>query len=106
MTKIDCLVCHDTTGTYKKVPTGAGMPDPKVDLVAVAGYYMEKYRRQERFSPQELARELAELSAWACQSIEEPFELAVAQGYLERLRDGSYTMTYKGQNYVRNGLTI
>jgi hypothetical protein len=36
MTKIDCLVCHDTTGTYKKTPTGAGMPDPKVDLVAVA----------------------------------------------------------------------
>ena len=36
MTKIDCLVCHDTTGTYKKIPTGAGMPDPKVDLVKVA----------------------------------------------------------------------
>ena len=36
MTKIDCLVCHDTTGTYKKVPTGAGMPDPDVDLVNVA----------------------------------------------------------------------
>jgi octaheme c-type cytochrome (tetrathionate reductase family) len=36
MSKIDCLVCHDTTGTYKKVPTGAGMPDPEVDLVAVA----------------------------------------------------------------------
>jgi octaheme c-type cytochrome (tetrathionate reductase family) len=35
-TKIDCLVCHDTTGTYKKTPTAAGMPDPKVDLVAVA----------------------------------------------------------------------
>jgi hypothetical protein len=34
MTKIDCLVCHDTTGTYKKTPTAAGMPDPKVDLVA------------------------------------------------------------------------
>ena len=33
---IDCLVCHDTTGTYKKVPTGAGMPDSKVDLVNVA----------------------------------------------------------------------
>jgi cytochrome c peroxidase len=29
MTKIDCLVCHDTTGTYKKIPTAAGMPDPK-----------------------------------------------------------------------------
>ncbi len=35
-TKIDCLVCHDTTGTYKKTPTGAGMPDPTVDLVKVA----------------------------------------------------------------------
>jgi octaheme c-type cytochrome (tetrathionate reductase family) len=23
---IDCLVCHDTTGTYKKFPTAAGMP--------------------------------------------------------------------------------
>ncbi len=23
---IDCLVCHDTTGTYKKFPPGAGMP--------------------------------------------------------------------------------
>lgn len=33
---IDCLVCHDTTGTYKKTPTGAGAPDPGVDLVLVA----------------------------------------------------------------------
>lgn len=33
---IDCLICHDGTGTYKKVPTGAGMPDPSVDLVKVA----------------------------------------------------------------------
>lgn len=47
---IDCLVCHDTTGTYKKLPTGAGHPAYKdmefppgsgktikaVDLVKVA----------------------------------------------------------------------
>jgi len=33
---IDCLICHDKTGTYKKTPTGAGMPDPSVDLVKVA----------------------------------------------------------------------
>lgn len=33
---IDCLVCHDQTGTYLKTPTGAGMPDPKVDLLKVA----------------------------------------------------------------------
>ncbi|MGQ9860227.1 MAG: tetrathionate reductase family octaheme c-type cytochrome [Thermodesulfobacteriota bacterium] len=33
---VDCLVCHDTSGTYKKTPTGAGMPDPGVDLEKVA----------------------------------------------------------------------
>jgi octaheme c-type cytochrome (tetrathionate reductase family) len=47
---IDCLVCHDTTGTYKKFPTGAGHPNyeakewppksgkmrPPVDLKKVA----------------------------------------------------------------------
>jgi octaheme c-type cytochrome (tetrathionate reductase family) len=36
MTKIDCLVCHDTTGTYKKAPPAAGMPDPESDLLYVA----------------------------------------------------------------------
>jgi len=25
-TKVDCLVCHDGTGTYRKFPTGAGHP--------------------------------------------------------------------------------
>jgi len=33
---IDCLVCHDRTGTYKKDPQGAGMPLKGVDLTAVA----------------------------------------------------------------------
>ncbi|MGK9476382.1 tetrathionate reductase family octaheme c-type cytochrome [Melioribacter sp. OK-6-Me] len=33
---VDCLVCHDLSGTYKKTPTGAGMPDPKVDLLVSA----------------------------------------------------------------------
>ena len=36
MANIDCLVCHDTTGTYKKAPPAAGMPEPDVDLVTVA----------------------------------------------------------------------
>lgn len=35
-TRIDCLVCHDTTDSYMKAPPAAGMPDPKVDLVYVA----------------------------------------------------------------------
>jgi len=33
---VDCLVCHDGTGTYKKIPTGAGLPDETVDLLYVA----------------------------------------------------------------------
>ncbi|MBF0452992.1 MAG: tetrathionate reductase family octaheme c-type cytochrome [Candidatus Magnetomorum sp.] len=35
-TQMDCLVCHDTTGTYNKTPQDAGMPDPSVDLIKVA----------------------------------------------------------------------
>jgi octaheme c-type cytochrome (tetrathionate reductase family) len=33
---IDCLVCHDTTATYRKDPLQAGMPVPEVDLGVVA----------------------------------------------------------------------
>lgn len=33
---IDCLVCHDQTGNYKKEPTAAGMPAKNVDLLASA----------------------------------------------------------------------
>ncbi|MDF1537188.1 MAG: tetrathionate reductase family octaheme c-type cytochrome [bacterium] len=35
-TRVDCLACHDTTGTYKKNPKGAGMPMDDVDLLNVA----------------------------------------------------------------------
>jgi octaheme c-type cytochrome (tetrathionate reductase family) len=35
-TNVDCLVCHDQSGTYKKGMKTAGMPDPSVDLNVVA----------------------------------------------------------------------
>lgn len=35
-TGVDCLVCHDRTGTYRKAPAGAGSPADDVDLLAVA----------------------------------------------------------------------
>lgn len=35
-TKIDCLVCHDTTGTYVKAPGTGGLPEKSVDLLKVA----------------------------------------------------------------------
>ena len=34
--KVDCLICHDTTGTYGKSPGNAGFPDDYVDLKVVA----------------------------------------------------------------------
>jgi len=33
---VDCLVCHDQSGTYVKSKTNAGLPDPSVDLQMVA----------------------------------------------------------------------
>ncbi len=33
---IDCLACHDNSNTYVKKASGAGMPDPSVDLSYVA----------------------------------------------------------------------
>ncbi|MEN8244429.1 MAG: tetrathionate reductase family octaheme c-type cytochrome [Thermodesulfobacteriota bacterium] len=36
MANIDCLVCHDTTGKYKKTPADAGLPDKNLDLIAIA----------------------------------------------------------------------
>ena len=35
-TRMDCLICHDTTGTYAKVPTDAGMPYPQLNLKTIA----------------------------------------------------------------------
>ncbi len=34
--KVDCLVCHDTTGSYKKPATDAGLPAPDADLLYIA----------------------------------------------------------------------
>lgn len=33
---VDCLVCHESTGTYKKANGQGGLPDASVDLLAVA----------------------------------------------------------------------
>ncbi len=34
--RVDCLVCHDNSGSYLKRPEGAGVPDTSVDLLRVA----------------------------------------------------------------------
>lgn len=35
-TRMDCLVCHDTTESYAKVPTDAGLPYPQLNLKTIA----------------------------------------------------------------------
>ncbi|MCB9378614.1 MAG: tetrathionate reductase family octaheme c-type cytochrome [Holophagales bacterium] len=35
-TNVDCLACHDGSGTYSKKSGGAGYPEPGLDLAAVA----------------------------------------------------------------------
>ena len=34
--RVDCLICHDNSGTYQKKAKGAGWPADNVDLLAVA----------------------------------------------------------------------
>ena len=74
------------------------------DLLLVGAYYLEKYMRKENFSPAELRAELDSLPAWECHHMDDQLELVVAQGFVDQLRDGRYTLTFKGQNYVRDGL--
>ena len=35
-TRVDCLICHDTTGAYIIAPAGTGVPEASVDLLKVA----------------------------------------------------------------------
>jgi octaheme c-type cytochrome (tetrathionate reductase family) len=43
--KVDCLVCHDTTGTYKTFPTMAGYPVGEPTKFGKATFYPPDYNR-------------------------------------------------------------
>ncbi len=47
-TKVDCLVCHEQTGTYKKFPTGAGYP-VGADYKKLAGKDKIKFKANKKF---------------------------------------------------------
>jgi hypothetical protein len=74
------------------------------DLVVVTAYYLEKYRRCESFTAADIQNALAELPTWSCREVSDELELPMTLGHIERLRDGRLTLTFKGQNYVRDGL--
>jgi len=44
-TKIDCLVCHEQTGTYKKFPKGAGHPCPQPQIFGGKKFYPPDWNR-------------------------------------------------------------
>lgn len=75
-----------------------------VDMLVVTAYYLEKYLRRDQYTPGDLQAQLSSLPAWECRDAGQEFETAVAHGYFDALRDERYTLTYKGQTYVRNGL--
>lgn len=77
--------------------------DP-ADVVVVAIYYMDRYLQQDTFTAADLQALLAPLPLWACRQADVELEAVMARGHVERLRDGRLTITYKGQNYVREGL--
>lgn len=78
--------------------------DP-ADVVVVAVYYMDRYLQQDTFTAADLQALLAPLPVWECRRAEDELEAVMARGHVERLRDGRLTITYKGQNYVREGLS-
>ena len=43
--KIDCLICHDKTGTYKKFPSGAGYPATKKTILNGKTFYPPDYKQ-------------------------------------------------------------
>lgn len=75
------------------------------DVFIVGVYYLEKYQRRETFALDQLQALLAEVPAWDCQRAEDLVEEALVRGHVEKLRDGTYAITFKGQNYVREGLS-
>lgn len=75
------------------------------DLVVVAGYFLEKYMQQEAYSSADLQAQLQSVPAWDCQGVDEVLPVIVMQGYMEELHDHRYTLTHKGQLYVRDGLS-
>ncbi len=44
-TRMDCLICHDTTGNYYKAPPAAGMPFPQIDLKPIAEHVGKPSRK-------------------------------------------------------------
>ena len=75
------------------------------DMVVVAVYYLDRYLQKDTFVPADLQDLLGPLPAWACRRAEDELEAVLARGHVEQLRDGRFTITYKGQNYVREGLS-
>ncbi|GEM_PF-4512151 len=93
--------CNVTVSEFLKLKA-AQAPE---DILVTVAYYLEKYNRREHYQVLDLQRLLAQAPEAACLAIDTAVELALTKGHLEHLPDGSYTLTYRGQAYVREGLS-
>lgn len=77
-------------------------PDNETDKVLVAGYYMERYEKYESFNELDLYRILN------IPDIESYLTINTEKGYMDFIGKinnlNTYTLTYLGEIYVREGL--
>lgn len=78
-------------------------PGSPRDRLLTAAYYLERYEKRERYGLDQLR--LLWLEAYPCAPMDpEAWEDAIRDGYLERVADGQFTLTFSGESFVQNGL--
>ena len=78
-------------------------PETPRDRLLTAAYYLERYEKRERYGLDQLR--MLWLEAYPCEPMDpESWEDAIRDGYLERVADGMFTLTFSGESYVQNGL--
>jgi hypothetical protein len=78
-------------------------PGSPRDKLLTAAYYLERYEKRERYGLDQLR--LLWLEAYPCEPMDpEAWEGAIRDGYLERVADGQFTLTFSGESFVQNGL--
>ncbi|MEB3298493.1 MAG: hypothetical protein VKO21_03305 [Candidatus Sericytochromatia bacterium] len=78
-------------------------PDSPRDRLLTVAYYLERYEKRERYGLDQLR--MLWLEAYPCLSMDpEAWEDALRDGYLERVADGQFTLTFSGESFVQNGL--
>ena len=78
-------------------------PDSPRDRLLTLAYFLEKYDKLEQYGLDQLR--MLWIEAFPCESMDScSWEDAIRDGYLERVGDGRFTLTFSGESYVQSGL--